>query len=68
MNCIGCGKCCKKHWLLRLKSNYEKSLFQSFIVFGDYIWTDKCPYFENNKCKINNDKPYRCKEYFCEKY
>ena len=68
MNCIGCGDCCKKHWLLHLKSEYEKSLFKDLIVFGEYIWTDQCPYFQNNKCIIQEDKPYRCKEYFCENY
>ena len=68
MNCIGCGECCKKHWLLRLTSEYEKSLFKGYVVFGEYIWTDECPYQKDNKCTIQNDKPFRCKEYFCEKY
>jgi len=68
MNCIGCGKCCKKHWLLKLTNEYEKSLFTGLIVFNEYIWTDKCPYFKNNKCSIQEDKPYRCKQYFCENY
>jgi Fe-S-cluster containining protein len=68
MNCIGCGNCCKKHWLLRLTSEYEKSLFEGFIVFGEYIWTDLCPYLKDNKCTIQADKPYRCKQYFCENH
>jgi Fe-S-cluster containining protein len=68
MNCISCGECCKKHWLLHLKSDYEKSLFKSLIVYGEYIWTDQCPYLQNNKCSIHDDKPYKCKEYFCEKH
>ncbi|MFA5207236.1 MAG: hypothetical protein WC428_00900 [Candidatus Paceibacterota bacterium] len=68
MNCIGCGECCKKHWLLRLTNDYEKSLFQGLIVFGDFIWTDQCLYLKDKKCTIQNNKPYKCKEYFCEKY
>jgi len=68
MKCIGCGECCKKHWLLKLTNEYEKSLFKNFIVFGEYIWTDQCPYLKDNKCQIQKDKPYKCKEYFCEKY
>jgi hypothetical protein len=68
MNCISCGTCCKKHWLLRLTSKYEKSLFEGYLVFGEYFWTDECPYFNNNKCIIQENKPYKCKEYFCENY
>lgn len=68
MNCIGCGECCKKHWLLRLSGKGEKKLFKGHIVYGEFIWTDQCPYFKNNKCNIHSSKPYRCKEYFCEKY
>lgn len=63
--CIACGKCCKKHWLLRLTSEHEKSLFDN-IVFGNFIWTDQCKYQVNNKCTIHEDSPQRCKEYFCE--
>lgn len=66
-NCIGCGECCKKHWLVRLTNEYEKSLFDN-IVFGQFIWTDQCPYHIDNKCTIHEDKPYKCKEYYCEKY
>ena len=68
MNCIGCGDCCKKHWLLRLTGNHEKKLFKKNIVFSNFIWTDECPYLKNDKCTIQNDKPYNCKEYFCEKH
>jgi Fe-S-cluster containining protein len=64
--CIACGKCCKKHWLLRLTSEHEKSLFGDAMVFGNFIWTDQCKYQVNNKCTIHEDSPQRCKEYFCE--
>lgn len=67
-NCIGCGECCKKHWLLRLTSEREKTLFVNDIVYGNFIWTDKCKYFIDNKCSIHEEKPFRCKEYYCEKY
>ena len=64
--CTACGQCCKKHWLLRL-SNQEQQLFpEELIVFGEFIWTDTCPYFKDNKCVIHSDKPSRCREYFCE--
>lgn len=66
--CIGCGKCCSKHWLLRLSNNHEKEVFKDHIVCGEFIWTDECPFFINNKCEIQDDKPYKCKQYFCEKY
>ena len=68
MKCISCGKCCKKQWLLRLTSEHEKSMFKDVMVFGNFIWTNECPYLKNNKCIIHQDKPYKCKEYLCEKY
>jgi Fe-S-cluster containining protein len=68
VDCIGCGECCSKHWLLRLTGNHEKNMFKDHIVFGEYIWTDECPYFIDNKCQINDNKPHKCKEYYCEKY
>lgn len=58
----------KKHWLVRLTNKHEKELFKKFIVFNDYIWTDSCPYFIDNKCKIHEEKPFKCKEFYCEKY
>lgn len=64
--CIGCGNCCKKHWLLRLTNNAEKELFPNHIVYGEFIWTDTCPYQVDNKCTIHENKPMRCTEYFCE--
>jgi len=67
-NCIGCGECCKKHWLLRLTSEHEKTLFVNDIVYGSFIWTDACKYYIANKCSIHEEKPFRCKEYYCEKY
>lgn len=67
MNCTKCGKCCEKHWLLKLTSEHEKSMFTNSMVFGDFIWTDECPYLKNKTCAIHQDKPYKCKEYFCEK-
>lgn len=65
--CISCGKCCRQHWLLKLTNNYEKRLFEGKLVFGDYIWTDQCKFFAENKCTIHDERqPYKCKEYFCE--
>lgn len=65
-NCIACGKCCHKHWIVKLLSNQEKELFKDQIVFGEYIWTDQCKFLKNNQCSIHEDKPYKCKEYFYE--
>lgn len=66
VKCIACGKCCKKHWLLRL-SKQEQSLFpEDLIVVNQFIYTDTCPHHINNKCNIHIDRPYKCKEYFCE--
>ena len=64
--CKACGRCCEKHWLLKLTSEYEKSLFGDDVVYGDFIWTDQCKYLKEGKCTIHEDKPFRCKEYFCE--
>lgn len=66
--CIACGKCCKKHWLLRLSSDKEIKLFGKDVVFGNFIWTDECKFQKvDGKCKIHGEKqPFMCKEYFCE--
>lgn len=64
--CIGCGNCCKKHWLVKLTNKHELELFEGSVVFGDYIWTDECKYQIDNKCSIHENKPYRCKEFECE--
>lgn len=66
-DCISCGKCCEKHWLVKLTSDKEKKLFKKELVFGEFIWTDECKYFMKSKCKIHNERqPFKCKEYFCE--
>ena len=65
--CQMCGKCCSKHWIVKLSSNRELNLFnENDIVFGNYIYTDTCKYFINNICTIHENKPFKCKEYFCE--
>lgn len=64
--CIGCGNCCKKHWLLKLSSEKEKEMFRDNIVFGNFIWTDECPYLVGNLCTTHDNKPFKCNEYFCE--
>lgn len=64
--CKACGKCCKKHWLVRLHGRSEIEMFKNHIVFGNYIWTDLCPHLKGGKCEVHEDKPQRCKEYFCE--
>lgn len=66
--CIGCGECCTKHWLLKLSSNHEKELFKEQLICGEYIWTDECKYLKDNICQINDNKPHKCKEYFCEEH
>lgn len=64
--CKACGACCKKHWLVKLDGKHEKEMFKDYIVFEEYMFTSECPYFKDNKCTTQNDKPQRCKEYFCE--
>lgn len=59
---------CKNKWLLKLTNKSEIDIFKDFVVFGNYIWTNECPFFVNNKCTIQENKPYKCKEYYCEKY
>lgn len=69
MDCIACGKCCRKHWLLRLTNKREIEMFGDDVVFGNFIWTDFCKFQnkETGKCKIHGElQPYKCKLYFCE--
>jgi len=68
VDCIGCGKCCGNHWLVRLEGKRERELFPDSIVFGKYIWTDECPYLIEGKCTIQEEKPHKCREYFCEEH
>lgn len=65
-NCTLCGRCCTKHWLLKLTNNHEKEMFKEHLVYGEFIWTDECPYLKNNICEIHDNKPMNCKKYFCE--
>ena len=67
-DCQACGKCCEKHWLLRLIGEREISLFGDDVVYGSFIWVDQCKYNVDGKCTIHEDKPHKCKEYFCEGY
>ena len=66
--CKACGKCCGKHWLLRLTGRHEKEFFKDSIVFEEFIWTDECPHRKDDKCGIygHDHRPSRCGEYFCE--
>lgn len=64
--CNSCGKCCKKKWLIKLSGKRELELFKGHIVFGQYIDTSTCPHFKKNKCTIHQEKPFKCKQYFCE--
>jgi Fe-S-cluster containining protein len=66
--CKACGKCCKKEWLVHLTNKHELKLFKDQIVFGEYVFTNKCKFLKKSKCTIHNhpNRPYRCKEYFCE--
>lgn len=66
--CKSCGKCCEKHWILKLTSEKEIRLFGDDVVFGNYIWTDKCKYYSSEgKCQVHDERqPFKCREYFCE--
>ena len=66
--CISCGKCCHKHWLLRLTSPRELELFKNQIVYGNFIWTDECVFLKENKCINWENRTQKCKDYFCENY
>jgi len=35
--CKVCGKCCQKHWLLKLTNKHEKELFKDSLVAGEFI-------------------------------
>jgi len=63
---MACGKCCEKHWLVHLSGNKELKMFKEQLVFIDYMWTDLCPYLKDGKCAIQDNKPQRCKDFFCE--
>jgi len=65
-DCIACGKCCDKSWLVRLTNRREIELFGDDVVYGKFIWTDKCKFKKDNICTIHEDKPHKCKEYYCE--
>ena len=65
-DCVACGKCCNKKWLVRLTSKREIELFGDDVVFGNFIWTDKCKFKKGSICTIHEDKPFKCKEYYCE--
>lgn len=41
-------------------------MFKEHLVYGEFIWTDECPYLKNNICEIHDNKPMNCKKYFCE--
>ena len=66
--CLACGKCCRKHWLVKLTNDREKKMFEDDLVSGEFIWTDLCKFLgTDGKCKNHGDEqPYKCKEYFCE--
>ena len=64
--CKICGKCCQKHWLVKLSTDKEKEKFKDQMVFGGFMWTDLCSYLKDGKCDIHEEKPFKCKEYFCE--
>ena len=67
MTCKACGKCCQKHWLVKMTNKYEKALFTGDLIAGEYIWSDECKFLKNGKCAIHDERqPYKCKLYFCE--
>ena len=68
VTCIGCGQCCQKHWKVKLSRKHELELFKNHVIDGGYVFTDECPYLDGKKCIIQEEKPYKCKEYYCEKY
>jgi len=65
--CIACGKCCQKHWLVKLSSNREIAMFKDSLIGGEYMYTDSCRFLKDGKCKNHGEhQPFKCKEYFCE--
>lgn len=68
VDCIGCGKCCNNKWLVKLTIQKEIDMFGDSVVFGNYIWTNECQFLVDNKCSIHENKPLKCKEYYCEKH
>jgi len=37
--CKACGKCCNKHWLVKLTNRHEILLFKDSLISGEYIFT-----------------------------
>lgn len=64
--CKACGKCCEKHWLVKLTNDREKERFPQSKYDKGFMWTDQCPYLKAGKCTTHDDKPLKCREYFCE--
>lgn len=65
--CKACGKCCQKHWKVKLTNKHEKLLFKDSMIDGGYIWTDECNFLVDGLCSIHDERqPYKCKQYFCE--
>lgn len=57
--CIKCGRCCKTIPMKKYHFSGIEKLDSD--LFTDY--DPPCPYFQNGKCSIYDDRPEACKDY-----
>lgn len=68
--CKMCGNCCSnflpltKSEIKRLKQLAKHEYKQMY----NNDWYSVCPFLNNNRCTIYNDRPLICREYTCSKF
>jgi len=72
MKCQRCGDCCQSGTLLKQCSKEEKKIFKLlYAMLGEDINKKICPYLDFKMglaiCKIYDERPQFCKDYFCDK-
>jgi len=70
--CKRCGNCCQSGTLLKQCSEEEKKAFKMlYSLLGGNIKKTVCPHLDFKLgiaiCKIYKDRPWFCREHFCEK-
>ena len=72
MECKRCGDCCQSGTLLKQSTKAEKLLFRFiYKLMGEDINSKACPHLEFVMglavCKIYENRPQFCRDYFCNK-
>jgi Fe-S-cluster containining protein len=70
--CLRCGDCCSSKTLLKQCNEEEIMLFKLiYKLQGADINNTPCPHLDFKLgmavCKIYNDRPWFCKEHYCER-